>query len=102
MLRDEAYSGDRMEAQLEDAARRFLSDRSRNRFDAASGVLEVSRIFDWYRADFEKGAAAKSVSSYLARYADVLADGTAARARVGEGRAHVRFLDYDWKLNGVR
>jgi hypothetical protein len=102
MLRAEAYSGDRMEAQLEDAVRRFLSDRSRNRFDAAAGTLEVSKIFDWYRADFEKGAAAKSVSGYLARYADVLADGAAARARVGEGRTDVRFLEYDWKLNDAR
>src|SRR6185295_5475957 len=46
MLREEAYVAERLEAQLEEQARRFLADRSRNRF--AGGRLEVSRIFDWY------------------------------------------------------
>ena len=36
MLREEAYVGARLEAQLEDQARRFLSDRSRNRYDPSS------------------------------------------------------------------
>src|SRR3954468_16433541 len=34
MLRNEAFVADRLEAQLEDAFRRFLSDRKRNRHDA--------------------------------------------------------------------
>lgn len=98
MLRAEAYAAERLESQLEDAARRFLSDRTRNRFDAASGALQVSKIFDWYGGDFEKSGA-RSVAGFLARYADLLADAGPGRALVRDGRAPVRFLDYDWKLN---
>jgi len=102
MLRDEAYVAARLESQLEDGARRFLGDRRRNRYDPATGKLEVSRIFDWYKADFERsGNGNGSVSQFLARYADMLADGAAARAVVRAGKAQIRYLDYDWSLNGV-
>ncbi len=78
----------------------FSRDRSRNRYDASSGKLEVSRIFDWYGADFEKGhRGINSVSQFLARYADLLADDAAARAVVRQGQAQIRYLDYDWTLN---
>jgi hypothetical protein len=91
MLREEAYAGARLEAQLEDQARRFLSDRSRNRVRGAR--LEVSRIFDWYRQDFEPR------ERYFARYAAVLADDPHQEKLVREGKARLRFLDYDWTLN---
>jgi hypothetical protein len=91
MLREEAYVADRLERQLEEQAARFLGDRSRNRF--AGGKLEVSRIFEWYGEDFEPRAA------YFARYAALLADEPAARKLIGEGKAPLAFLDYDWSLN---
>jgi hypothetical protein len=102
MLRAEAYVAERLNVQLDDAARRFLSDRSRNRFDAASGALEISKVFDWYGTDFAAMKGAKSVAGFLARYADVLADAPDARERVREGRAPLRYLDYDWTLNDAR
>lgn len=86
MLRTEPYAGPRLEAQLEDQARRFLSDASRNRY--RDGRLEVSRIFDWYKEDFEPRGA------YFVRYAGLLgADAASA------GAARITFLDYDWALN---
>ena len=89
MLRAEPYVAARLEAQLEDQARRFLSDASRNRY--REGRLEVSKIFDWYRDDFEPRDA------YFARYAALLgADAAAVRA------ARITFLDYDWALNDFR
>jgi hypothetical protein len=103
MLRERAYVADRLDAQLEESARRFLGDRSRNRYDPASGELEVSRIFDWYKADFEKGhRGIGSVSQFLARYADALADGASARDLVRRGRVKINYLDYDWTLNDAR
>ena len=54
MLREEAYVAARLERQLEEQAVRFLSDRSRNRF--RDGRLEVSKIFDWFKEDFEPRA----------------------------------------------
>jgi len=103
MLRDQAYVAERLDAQLEDGARRFLADRSRNRYDPASGVLEVSRIFDWYKGDFEKGhRGIGSVPQFLAHHADALADAASDRAVVLQGQAKIRYLEYDWTLNDAR
>jgi len=103
MLREKAYVAEGLDSQLEDRVRRFLGDRSRNRYDPASGALEVSRIFDWYKVDFEKGnRGISSVPQFLARYADFLADGAVARAAVRQGQAQVRYLDYDWTLNDTK
>jgi hypothetical protein len=103
MLRKEAFAGERLDAQLEDAMRRFLSDRSRNRFDAAAGKLEVSKIFDWYGKDFSKGHAGFStLPATFARYADRLADTPEAQARLRRGDYRLEFLDYDWLLNDAR
>jgi len=103
MLRNEAFTPARLEEQLEDGMRRFLSDRSRNRYDPAQGRLEVSRIFDWYGKDFEHGwHGFTSVKATLARYASQLADRPEDRARVSAQAADVAFLEYDWALNDAR
>jgi hypothetical protein len=98
MLREEAFVAERLEAQLEEQARRFLSDRSRNRYAGAGGAgrLEVSKIFDWFKEDF--GVREK----FFAKYAAQLADGAEAQKRVAEGGAPIAFLDYDWSLNDLR
>jgi len=93
MLREEAYVAERLDAQLEEQAVRFLSDRSRNRYDAASGTLEVSRIFDWFKEDWP------SREQYFARYAALLADDPGQRKMIASGKARIRFLEYDWALN---
>lgn len=103
MLRNEAFTADKVDAQMEDGMRRFLSDRSRNRYNAQSGKLEVSKIFDWYAKDFEKGHKGyTSVRSMLARYADQLAQQPGDRAVVRDQKADVVFLDYDWSLNDAK
>ena len=93
MLREEAYVAGRLDAQLEEQAVRFLSDRTRNRFDAASGALEVSRIFDWFKEDWP------SREQYFARYATLLADDPGHQKRIAGGKIRIRFLEYDWALN---
>ena len=102
MLRKEPFLADTLDAQLEDAMRRFLSDRRRNRYDPQSRRLEVSKIFDWYGKDFEHGwHGYGSVKATLARYADLLADRPEDRAAIRAQRADVAFLDYDWSLNDL-
>jgi hypothetical protein len=54
MLRPEAFTPEKLDAQLDDGMKRFLADSTRNRYDAGSGKLQVSKIFDWYGKDFEK------------------------------------------------
>lgn len=103
MLREEAFVAERLDAQLEEQTRRFMADRSRNRFNAASGRLELNKIFDWYGDDFKLGhLGIASLAAFAARYADQLADSPADRERVRGQQQPISFLDYDWKLNDVR
>ncbi len=99
-LREEAFTPDRLDAQLDEQALRFMSDRSRNRYNAPSGKLEVSKIFDWFGVDFRSGyKGVASLEAFCARYADQLADAPADRERIKAGKVAIDFLDYDWKLN---
>ncbi|MFM8901433.1 MAG: DUF547 domain-containing protein [Burkholderiales bacterium] len=102
-LREEAFVADRLEVQLEEQTRRFMSDRSRNRWNADKQRLEISKIFDWYGEDFRLGhKGINTLAAFCARYADVLADSPADRERIRAMTAPIAFLDYDWKLNDVK
>jgi hypothetical protein len=103
MIRNEAFTADKVEAQMEDGMKRFLSDRTRNRYNPETKKLEISRIFDWYGKDFDKGHKGfTSVKATLAKYADQLAESPADRALVRDQKADVAFLDYDWSLNDAK
>ena len=102
-LREEAFVPDKLEAQLDEQAQRFMSDRNRNRWNAPDGKLEVSKIFDWFGEDFRSGfKGITSANLFFARYADRLADAPAERERVRAANVPVVYLDYDWKLNDAR
>lgn len=99
-LREEAFVAERLDQQLDEQALRFMSDRTRNRFDATAGHLEVSKIFDWYVDDFNLGhRGIASLSAFMSKYADSLADAKVDRERIRGQRAEISFLPYDWKLN---
>ncbi|MFN9029229.1 MAG: DUF547 domain-containing protein [Betaproteobacteria bacterium] len=103
MLLNRALVADRLDAQLDDLMLRFLSDRTRNRYNPQTKSLELSRIFDWYGKDFEKGHRGfGSVADVGARYADVLADAPADRAALRAKSIPLTFLEYDWTLNDLR
>lgn len=97
-----AFTGEKLEQQLDAVTRAFLADRSRNRYNAKNGRIEISKIFDWYRADFESGWHDwHSLNQFLAHYADSLADTPEAKKKITAGDVKVTFLDYDWQLNGT-
>ena len=110
MLREEAYVAGRLDAQLEEQTRRFLSDRTRNRYNADGGRLEVSRIFDWFKEDWTSGYRGfegkaepiRSREQYFAGYAALLADSPEHRKLVQGEKAGLAFLDYDWRLNDIK
>ena len=103
MLREEAYTGARLESQLEEQTRRFLSDHSRNKYDGGANALEVSEIFKWYREDFESGyKGIRSREQFFAKYAAQLADSSQDQQRIREQKPGIRHLDYDWSLNDAR
>lgn len=91
-LRSEAYTEARLDAQLDDQARAFLADRKKNTVDLAAGELRLSRIFEWYSADFD---GAGGVPAWVARYLP-----PAEAEAVRSGRLRTVWLPYDWSLNG--
>ncbi|MDQ2780679.1 MAG: DUF547 domain-containing protein [Pseudomonadota bacterium] len=100
MLREEAYVASRLDSQLDEQVRRFLSDASRNRYDPSIDKLRVSKIFDWYGDDFRQGhRGIVSLPAFFAAHADDLADKPAGRQRVRSQQVPVEFMDYDWALN---
>jgi hypothetical protein len=102
-LREEAFVAARLDAQLDEQTLRFMSDRTRNRFNAQRGRLELSKIFDWYGEDFRLGhRGIASLPAFAARYAEQLADAPADRERIRGAGVDIAFTDYDWALNDAR
>lgn len=97
-LRAEAYSGDQLNLQLEDATENFLQDRERNRL--VGDELQVSSIFKWYREDFEKGwLGFDSLLAFFAEYSDNLGLKEKQKVDLVSGKIDIGFLDYNWQLN---
>lgn len=98
-LRKEAYTGAKLERQLENQAQLFLSDFSRNRFNGKE--LEVSSIFKWYRRHFEGGKMGfHSLHDFLVLYADNLSIPKESVFQLKSKKMGIKFLEYDWRLNG--
>ncbi|MFQ5664803.1 MAG: DUF547 domain-containing protein [Candidatus Binatia bacterium] len=95
-LRREAYRGNRIDQQLDEQARRFINDPSRNRIDPTSGQVALSSIFDWFAPDF--AAAAGSVGNFVARYVHTPQQAALLRRR----DIQFKYLRYDWALNVQR
>jgi hypothetical protein len=89
LLRQEAYTPERVEAQLEEDVSRFINNPAKVRFEPEEGVLYCSKIFQWYRADFL--AVAPSLPDYI------LPRLRGVAAPLYEPR--IAFLPYDWSLN---
>lgn len=83
-LRQEAYTAEKMEAQLTDQAKRFLLDKNRNEF--SKDKVEVSKYFTWYKKDFTKNG---TVIDYLNKYAPIKINANAT----------INYKDYNWNLN---
>lgn len=101
-IRNEAFIAEKLDTQLEDSMRRFLADRNRNRYNASTDRLEVSKIFDWYGGDFSGYRSFPSVASFLGAYAGLLSDEKNVQLRIGDGAIAISYLDYDWRLNDYR
>ena len=95
ILQEEAYTAERLNEQLDAATRGFVNDTERNRFDPAASRAELSSIFKWFAEDFEQ--AAGSVQAYLA---PLVADAEVAKL-LDSGELTIRYLSYDWSLNGT-
>ena len=94
-----AYEGDRIDAQLEERRRAFLTDPRSVRIDGER--LRISRYFEWYRGDFLAPGWVGSATSLAAYIRPVAAPEVAAFIDRHGGAPAIEFLDYDWSLNSV-
>ena len=91
-LRREAYTGPRLDAQLDDQARRFLHHPQKNHIPAGDGAIALSRILKWYGSDF--GPTPTALQRALAPYFE-----GSVRDSLAQGAYTIRYRPYDWTLN---
>jgi hypothetical protein len=95
-LQPTAFTAENLEMLLQQGAREFLTDRSRNRYNADNKTLSLSMIFKWYGDDFRDrhGSVERFVAEYITDPALSQAIGTAQKISI-------EYLDYDWSLNDI-
>ncbi|WP_241547946.1 DUF547 domain-containing protein [Leptospira stimsonii] len=85
---NEAYQAAKLEEQMSSVAKKFLSDSKYNRYDSSKKILYLSKIFQWFQADFTRKSG--SLISFF-------------NANSGlppvPASAEIQHLDYDWNLN---
>lgn len=91
-LRSEAYTADRLDAQLEDQGRVFLGAPQKNSVNAKDKTVNLSPIFKWFQEDFVKKSG--SVLSFVQPY--FLPE---SAAELAKGNYKVQYTFYDWSLN---
>lgn len=100
-LRNEAFTATKLNAQLDDGMRRFLSDPSRNR--VKNGELQVSPIFKWFAKDFEKGHQGfKEVKDVFAKWAKDMSSSPEIVDKIASKSLPLAYTEYDWSLNDIK
>ena len=91
-LRSEAYTGSKLNEQLDAQGRQFLSDPFRNNYNDQKKVLHLSKIFDWFSKDFKRDSGGK-VYDFVKKYLP-----TDLVAKIGPS-PDIDYVTYDWSLN---
>jgi len=104
-LRNEPYTGDKLQEQLDDQTRRFLANSAKFKITRADNRIYLSPIFKWFGVDFIKKYGPKksfgrhnkeesAVLSFIASYLD-----KTQKDYVFSGKFKIKYLKYDWSLN---
>lgn len=83
-LQHEAYSAAKLDAQLDDAGKEFLNDKSKNKITTQRA--DLSKYFSWYKGDFTKNG---SQVDFINKYSSTK---ITSKTSIGS-------LDYNWNLN---
>ena len=84
LLLNEAFTEQNLEEKLQQQAKRFINDKSRNKISSSSAQL--SKIFEWFKGDFEKNG---SIIDFLNKYSNTKIT----------PKAKITYLNYNWNLN---
>jgi hypothetical protein len=96
-LARQPFRPDHLREDLAAAMKTWLAHREKGiAIDRAKKVIRLSKVFDWFEADFD------SRGGVLEAIADVLSPEDASWIR-SEGRdASIRYFGYDWSLNDLK
>jgi hypothetical protein len=83
------FPADRLDSQLDRAAREFFSKERHVRIYREKKELWLSEILDFYTEDFVPGGERKDLPGYVSRY---------LQTPISE-EYRVRFIPYDWSIN---
>ena len=89
-LLGEPYTGDHLEDQLDQVTAAFINNGKSNYI--RDDTLYVSRIFKWYAEDFKDG-----ILNFFLKYAK---DDFKQELKKHSSKVEIKYLDYDWSLNG--
>ena len=92
-IRPEPYTGAKLDEQLDDQVRKFLTGPHGVRVDKG-GVVHATKIMDWFGDDFDKWAGGKV--AFLRKY---LPPERARQIPDNPAKAKFDYDDYSWKLN---
>jgi hypothetical protein len=90
-LQRSAYTADQLDEQDDAAYRGWLAREDLNKFLPSEKRVEISSIFKWFGADFDK---AGGVPRILALYAP-----QSVREFAATGKYDIKYLPYNWGLN---
>ena len=93
-LRIEAYGGFKLNEQLDEEARYFFNDETKNRFDPETKTAHLSKILDWYDDDF--GNNSQEILQYISKY---LSEDLANEINANISEWQIEYLNYNWDLN---
>ncbi len=85
-LRNEAFTAERLDEQLDDAARQFVYDKLRNEITPDNPKL--SKIFQWYGMDFKQEMPKIDFINQYLKEKDKIKE-----------NATIDYLEYNWNLN---
>lgn len=88
-----AFTGAKLDAQLETQFQGWISNAALNTIPA-SGQVKLSKLFEWFKVDFDKNG---GIAKYVGKYVKDDAARKNLEAAVAAGK--VVFLEYDWALN---
>lgn len=103
-LRQEPYTGERLDAQLDDQVERWLSGPHGLRINRGANTVAISKIFQWFAEDWERTDRTKqvfggnrkesAVLNFISRHSP-----PADRTYLRDGSYRLTYLNYDWSLN---
>lgn len=103
-LRQEPYTGDRLDEQLTEQTQRFLNHPEGFAIDPKDQKVELSAIFNWFGKDWIKSYQVssgyqgndqeKAVLNFVGEYLS-----PEQQAFLEQGDYQIRYFNYDWSLN---